>query len=156
MSRRPIAPSTVRRERRLRILAVLAAALAALGTAAWLARSPGAAPPQTVAVRSRAAAQDDLAPLGVTQVSPDGQYVAMTALETGGRQTLWVRRVDAVALRRLDGITNFLDARPFWSPRQPVDCLCRRPGAEAVGGQWRCTAGHLLAREAGRNSAARR
>jgi Tol biopolymer transport system component len=39
----------------------------------------------------------------------------MTATEVGGRQTLWVRRIGGVAFRRVDGVTNFLDARPFWS-----------------------------------------
>jgi hypothetical protein len=109
----PIAPSTMKRERRLWLLG--AVVLAALGAAAWLVRSPAPAP--------RGPSRFVLTPppnlswlvWAVPTVSPDGQHVAMTATEAGGRQTLWVRRIDGVAFRRVDGVTNFLDARPFWS-----------------------------------------
>ena len=48
-------------------------------------------------------------------VSPDGRHVAMTATEAGGQQTLWVRRLDGVAFRKVEKVTDFIDARPFWS-----------------------------------------
>ena len=39
----------------------------------------------------------------------------MTATEAGGQHTLWVRRVDGVAFRKVEKVTDFIDARPFWS-----------------------------------------
>jgi eukaryotic-like serine/threonine-protein kinase len=111
----PIAPSTVKRERRLWTLAVLAVVFATVGATAWLMRSPGAAP--------RGPSRFVLAPptkttwlaWGLPSVSPDGRHAAMTVAEAGGRSTLWVRRIDGVTFRRVEGVTDFRDARPFWS-----------------------------------------
>jgi Tol biopolymer transport system component len=111
----PIAPSTIKRERRVWTLVVLAVVLAAAAAIAWLMRAP--APASRGPSRFVLAAPATMTWLswGIPSVSPDGQYVAMTALETGGRGTLWVRRIDGVRFRRVEGVTDFADARPFWS-----------------------------------------
>ena len=94
---------------------LLATTLAALAASGWWLRGSNAAarqpsrfllapPPKTVWLH-----------WGVPSVSPDGRHVAMTATEAGGQVTLWVRRVDGVAFRKVEKVTEFLDARPFWS-----------------------------------------
>ena len=95
---------------------LLATSLAALAVSGWSLRGSNAAarqpsrfllapPPKTVWLN-----------WGVPSVSPDGRHLAMTATEAGGQSTLWVRRVDGVEFRKVEKLTNFLDARPFWSP----------------------------------------
>ena len=46
-------------------------------------------------------------------LSPDGSSLAFVAV-TGGRGSLWVRPLDALAARRLDGTEGAVS--PFWSP----------------------------------------
>jgi serine/threonine-protein kinase len=50
---------------------------------------------------------------GIPTVSPDGRHIAFVGT-TGGRNSLWVRSLDATSSRELPGTD---DARyPFWSP----------------------------------------
>jgi eukaryotic-like serine/threonine-protein kinase len=111
----PVAPSTVKRERRRWTLAVLAVVLAAVGATAWLSGSPGAAPRRPSRFVLAPPAKMTWLAWGVPSVSPDGRHVALAVAEAGGRSTLWVRRIDGVTLRRVEGVTDFPDARPFWS-----------------------------------------
>jgi eukaryotic-like serine/threonine-protein kinase len=95
---------------------LLATSLAALAAfSGWWLRGPNAAARQPsrflLAPPPRTAWLD----WGVPTVSPDGRHVAMTATEPGGQATLWVRRVDGVAFRKVEKVTEFVDARPFWS-----------------------------------------
>jgi Tol biopolymer transport system component/DNA-binding winged helix-turn-helix (wHTH) protein len=47
-------------------------------------------------------------------VSPDGRRLALTATDSAGETQLWVRRLDALSAKRLDGTAGALF--PFWSP----------------------------------------
>ena len=95
----------------LLLLATSLAALAASGRGSRFERRS----PAALAVPAGATAQHRVALLGSPDVSPDGRHVAMTATEAGGQQTLWVRRLDGVAFRKVEKVTDFIDARPFWS-----------------------------------------
>ena len=54
------------------------------------------------------------ADLSGVSVSPDGRFVAFTAV-TGGRTQLWVRAIDSIAARVLP-IAEGVPRNPFWSP----------------------------------------
>src|SRR5262249_21283175 len=47
-------------------------------------------------------------------VWPDGRSLAYFATSEGGQSALWVRSLDSLAARRLEGTMN--GAGPFWSP----------------------------------------
>ena len=58
-------------------------------------------------------------PSGVTvmtwpRVSPDGNWIAFQAVDTSGVTSIWVRPLEALEPRRLNGTEGAL--RPFWSP----------------------------------------
>jgi serine/threonine protein kinase len=108
----PTAVATRRRsrERLAWTLAVagLAVAIVALGSL-LLRRSE---PPRVVRFDVRL-------PRGTTsiswpRVSPDGQTLAFLAYDSTGVQRLWVRPVDGLEARPLEGLEG--SARPFWSP----------------------------------------
>ena len=94
--------------------AALAIAALAAGATYFLARQPGAPapnvsfaihpPPGTTFPRARA----EMA------VSPDGTRLVFVVLSPEGRRRLWVRRVDAVDARALEGTDGAMT--PFWSP----------------------------------------
>ena len=96
----------------------VAAALALVGAAAFLAleigrRSTSPQPARftlTPPPRSSflAGGQQDLA------ISPDGRLLAFTAVDSTGVARLWVRSVDSLTPRLLEGTENAVG--PFWSP----------------------------------------
>ena len=47
-------------------------------------------------------------------LSPDGATLAFTARESNGTRQIWLRRLDALTARPLEGTTNGM--YPFWSP----------------------------------------
>ena len=51
--------------------------------------------------------------LQAAAISPDGQMLAFVAV-SGGKSSLWVRRLDSVAVRQLPGTEGA--SAPFWSP----------------------------------------
>jgi Tol biopolymer transport system component len=51
---------------------------------------------------------------GSWNVSPDGRHVACTAQGSDGRSLLWVRDMDSIEARAIEGTENA--ANPFWSP----------------------------------------
>jgi Tol biopolymer transport system component len=112
----PIAPSRVKRERRVWTLVVLAVVLGATAAIAWLMRAPAGVPRVPARFVLAPPAKTTWLPWGIPSVSPDGQHVVMTATEADGRVTLWTRRIDGVVFRRIEGVTNVPDARPIWSP----------------------------------------
>jgi Tol biopolymer transport system component/predicted Ser/Thr protein kinase len=50
----------------------------------------------------------------VPAVSPDGRLLAFIARDEGGQTRLWIRSLDAIESRPLDGTENA--SQPFWSP----------------------------------------
>lgn len=58
------------------------------------------------------------------QPSPDGRYLAVVGTEENGARALWLRRLDDVAWRKVEGTSGFTGAgaasavpgAPFWSP----------------------------------------
>ena len=51
-------------------------------------------------------------------ISPDGQTIAMVARPSGDASGIWLRRVNAINYRRLDGTEGA--SQPFWSPDSAV------------------------------------
>jgi len=107
--------ASVRRARRERLAwattAALALALAATGIAlarlAW--RPPVESPPTRFAVSA-----PENARFGASfALSPNGRQLAFVA-ESAGRTSLWVRPLDSLDARRLDGTEGAMF--PFWSP----------------------------------------
>ncbi len=47
-------------------------------------------------------------------ISPDGRHLAFVAISREGHQRLWIRRLDASAVRPIEGTEGAI--RPFWSP----------------------------------------
>lgn len=104
-----------RRERGWRIAFVVATILIAIATAIWWLQSrdhpervgsfkvPVTPPEGTTFV------EDDPPAL-----SPDGRFMAFTATDHSGESELWIRPMDEVAARRLEGTKGA--AFPFWSP----------------------------------------
>jgi serine/threonine protein kinase/Tol biopolymer transport system component len=48
------------------------------------------------------------------RLSPDGRWVAFQANDSAGKTSIWVRGMDALDARRLDGTEGA--SRPFWAP----------------------------------------
>jgi eukaryotic-like serine/threonine-protein kinase len=109
----PAPRRTLRRERVAWIL--LTTSLAALAVSGWLLRGSNAEPRQPSRFLLGPPPKTVWLHWAVPSISPDGRHVAMTATEAGGQQTLWVRRVDGVAFRKVERVTDFIDGRPFWS-----------------------------------------
>jgi Tol biopolymer transport system component len=51
---------------------------------------------------------------GPVAVSPDGRRIAFTARDSDGQSALWVRTLETLDARKLEGTENAYD--PFWSP----------------------------------------
>jgi hypothetical protein len=113
-----IAPPTpaghggTRRERIAWAVAAVALAGAAVALVLpWLRRAPQDAP--TAAVRFLIAPPEgQLA--GAPLISPDGRRVVLTVTDAAGRQSLWLRPLDALDAQRLPGTEA--GGQPFWSP----------------------------------------
>jgi eukaryotic-like serine/threonine-protein kinase len=118
-----IAPHT-RRTDRLAWGLVAVSLAAAVATAAWavLGREAPVRPPSRFVVA---------APPGVAwdaynppSLSPDGHHLAVVGIEENGARALWLRRLDDVAWRKVEGTSGFTGAgaasavpgAPFWSP----------------------------------------
>jgi serine/threonine protein kinase/Tol biopolymer transport system component len=118
----PIAPTAVAarppRSNQSRWLLTVAVAVLVGALTAWLYLRPKPipavavqrfelAPPEQIGGRGQV-------PLAVS-VSPDGTHVVFSDLGVAGANGLWVRRLDSVETRRLDG-TDGASGVPFWSP----------------------------------------
>jgi Tol biopolymer transport system component len=107
------APVVARRKNREKLawavaaVAVLAAALATLG---YVRRAP--VPPLTA--RFDIAAPEDLIAIDMPRVSPDGRTIAFNATDASGKTRIWVRPLNALSARALEGTDG--TTRPFWSP----------------------------------------
>jgi Tol biopolymer transport system component len=96
------------------------AALVALGAIAatlWLKGQPPARPEERVRfpVTLPPGASFDASPIGThIAVAPDGRQVAFVAAAAGRLTRLWLRRLDELQARPLEGTENAVS--PFWSP----------------------------------------
>jgi len=52
--------------------------------------------------------------VGSPRISPDGRYIAFNAADSSGVTRIWLRPLDGVVARSIDGTEGAL--RPFWSP----------------------------------------
>jgi len=97
------------------ILAVLIGVTAAAGAWMVLPSRPGTETPSTRVVRFGIPAPEGTVYVRGLAVSPDGSKVAMTLRNPQGRTELWVRRLDTMEMKRIDG-TEGSTRFPFWSP----------------------------------------
>ncbi len=107
------APVVARRKNREKLAwAVAALALVAAGLAAWgyVRRAPAPA----LMARFDVAAPEDLTSIDMPRVSPDGRYIAFNATDASGKTRIWVRPLNALSARALEGTDG--TTRPFWSP----------------------------------------
>ena len=107
-------PAVVTGRRRMREAVAWAACglavLAAAGFAvAWARRAPLPARVVRFALHTPAAVQNPSPPV----VSPDGRHIVFAA-DADGRRLIWLRSLDALEARPLQGTEGVL--RPFWSP----------------------------------------
>jgi hypothetical protein len=96
-------------------LLVLLVAVSALAVWGWLLRGSSVPARQPSRFLMAPPAAASWAFWGVPSVSPDGRYLAMTSTDSSGQQTLWVRPIDGVGFRRVEGTRQLIDPRPFWS-----------------------------------------
>lgn len=104
------------------LVAVLLATAAVM--AAWIGLRPEAVvrpPSRFVVAPPPGVAWDAYNP---PSLSPDGRYLAVVGTEENGARALWLRRLDDVAWRKVEGTSGFPGAgaasavpgAPFWSP----------------------------------------
>ena len=92
-------------------------ALGAIATTLWLKGQPAARPEELVRfpVSLPPGASFDGSPIGThIAVAPDGRQVAFVAAAAGRLTRLWLRRLDELQARPLEGTENAVS--PFWSP----------------------------------------
>ena len=114
----PAAPELAavqRRERGWRRAFVAASMLIAIATVIWWLQSRDRPErvqsfkvPVTPPEGTRFVEDDPIA------LSPDGRFMAFAAADSSGESELWIRPMDEVAARRLEGTKGA--AFPFWSP----------------------------------------
>jgi len=107
------APVVARRKNREKLAwAVAAAAVvaaAALGVG-FVRRKPE---PRRV-VRFEIVAPEGLTTIDTPRLSPDGRFIAFNATDASGKARVYVRAMNSVAARALEGTEG--TTRPFWSP----------------------------------------
>ena len=108
-------PAPVAARRRSR--ETLAWALAAVSAVAAVALAVGfvrRAPAPLRAYRFEVPVPETVTVIDAPRISPDGRILAFNATDTTGRSRIWVRPLDAVKPRALEGTEG--TTRPFWSP----------------------------------------
>ena len=145
--------STTARERSWAPWAVAAALLAALGPIAFLHYRER--PPVGESIRFQIPQTLNLAASGNIGLSPDGRHLAFLAGGRRGRIRVFVRTMDSLEVRALEGSEMAVHAPPFiWSPDSrfiafdaggvlkklniaggPAQTLCEL-AAPAIGGSW--------------------
>ena len=106
----PVAAQRKSRERLAWILAGVGSAAAIAAVAVLLLRHP----PDTRPVRFQIDRPAGTAVMTWPRLSPDGRWVAFQAVDTSGVTAIWVRPLDALEARTLNGTEGA--QRPFWSP----------------------------------------
>jgi len=106
-------PSMIARRRLLRI-AWGAAAVVALSGAFLIATRLSRRGPSLETARLSIEAPATLYTMGSPRISPDGQYVAFTARDSGDVSQIWLVPMDGTGARSLPGTDRA--GTPFWSP----------------------------------------
>ena len=107
------APVVARRKNREKVawgVAAVALAAAAVFAVGFLRRAP--APARMV--RFEIATPEGLTTVDMPRVSPDGRLIAFNAVDSTGKSRIYVRALNAIAARPLEGTEG--TTRPFWSP----------------------------------------
>ena len=105
-----VASKRKNRERLAWILAGVGGLATIAAVAALLLRQP----PDTRPVRFEIDRPAGVGVMTWPRLSPDGRWVAFQAIDTAGVTAIWVRPLDALDARSLNGTEGA--ARPFWSP----------------------------------------
>jgi Tol biopolymer transport system component len=107
------APVSARRRRREGV-AWLGFAAALLAAAAFAIAFVKRAPTTPPIVRFQLMAPEGFTNVGTPAVSPDGRMIAFDGRDAGNATRVWIRSLDSVQPRALQGTEGAL--RPFWSP----------------------------------------
>jgi serine/threonine protein kinase len=97
---------------------VLAAIAAACATALAILHFHAAPPPGAALMRFQIPVPDNLrlSPSGIMSLSPDGRKLAFLGLGADGTPRIWVRMLDSLEARMLEGTQSPNSPPPFWSP----------------------------------------
>jgi eukaryotic-like serine/threonine-protein kinase len=135
------------------ILALVAAI--ALDVQGWLNWRATPATPESLRFQIQPPEKVTLASTGPFSLSPDGRKLVFAGIENG-EQKLWIRSMDSLEARPLEGATLMRAAPMFWSPDSrfvaieadnklkkmdvsggPPEDVCDLPsGSDVVGGTW--------------------
>src|SRR5262249_44830371 len=107
------APVAARRARREH-LAWGVAAVAALVAVALAFMGFRQKPQDLLPARFMIDVPHGVATIGLAALSPDGRALAFDAVDSTGRQMIWIRRLNSLDAQPLAGTEGAL--RPFWSP----------------------------------------
>ena len=109
----PVFAKRKNREQLAWAVAALLGVVAALAIAGYLLRAPK--PLQAVRASILPPAGAMFEPIsGAVALSADGRQVAFSATDSDGDRSIWVRSLDSLQARKLDGTRDAYD--PFWSP----------------------------------------
>jgi Tol biopolymer transport system component len=107
------APVAHRRKSRERLAWGLAAA-AALVAAGFAFGFVRRAPARPELVRFEIPTPPEITTIDTPRISPDGRILAFNATDSSGKNRIWVRALNALKARALEGTDGA--GRPFWSP----------------------------------------
>ena len=107
------APVIARRKNREK-LAWAVAAVAVLAAAAFAFGFWRRAPRPTHTMRFDVDVPPDVSTVDMPRISPDGRILAFNAIDSSGKNRIWVRPLNALAAHPLAGTEG--TRRPFWSP----------------------------------------
>jgi Tol biopolymer transport system component len=120
-------------------------AILAVGVLFWYSReeavpaeNSGVTPAMRQLVRLEITQPDRAKSTSLMSISPDGDTLAFVAVAPNGRTKLWVRSMDSLQARALEG-TDDANGYPFWSPDSRNIVFATTPGFQlkkvaAVGG----------------------
>ena len=92
----------------------IAAAVATAAAITFAVGFFGRAPKKPEIVRFEVPPPAGATNVGSPRISPDGRYIAFNVADSSGVTRIWIRALDAVAARPLEGTEGA--NRPFWSP----------------------------------------
>lgn len=104
----------VRRSAGLALFGVATALIGATIAAMLMRSRTEQAPQRTVMSMIAGPAGQELRPEGGLGLSPDGSRLALVASDANGATAVWIRSLDSLAARRLEGSEG--GSGPFWSP----------------------------------------
>ena len=107
----PVAARRRNRERLAWVTAALTAIVATTFAVLWALRAPEPPP----VVRFEVPAPEGLPLVGSPRISPDGRFLAFSAVDEQGQPRIWLRALNSVEAQPLAG-TEGARLRPFWSP----------------------------------------